>query len=96
MSMFVRALSHGCVRVQEWQELAHFLVRSDTIRYSTDTLTAWISRQEKHTISGFPRVPLFIRYFTVEGKANRLQFYDDVYGYDALLKDKYFAYRKFE
>ncbi|MEO6914777.1 MAG: L,D-transpeptidase family protein [Chitinophagaceae bacterium] len=89
-----RALSHGCVRVQKWESLSRFLVRSDTIRFPTDTLAAWIGRREKHTVSGFPRVPLFIRYFTVEGKNDRLIFYSDIYGYDRIDRNKFFSKRK--
>lgn len=86
-----RALSHGCVRVQDWQDLAHFLVRNDTVKYHIDTLASWIVRQEKHVVSGFKKVPLFIRYFTSEAKDGRVKFYDDVYGDDKVLAEKYFA-----
>ena len=84
-----RALSHGCVRVQDWEALYQFLIRSDTARFPVDTLSAWFSRQEKHTVTGFPKVPLFIRYFTVEGKSGRLKFFNDIYGYDRMLRHKY-------
>ena len=87
----LRALSHGCVRVQDWRELAHFLVRNDTIKYNIDTLANWIVREEKHVVSGFKKVPLFIRYFTCEGSYGRIKFYDDIYGEDKILTDKYFA-----
>jgi murein L,D-transpeptidase YcbB/YkuD len=90
-SKSARALSHGCVRVQDWEDLAHFLVRNDTVRYSADTLTSWIVRQEKHVVSGFRKVPLFIRYFTVEGKDGRVRFYDDIYAEDKMLTEKYFS-----
>lgn len=86
-----RALSHGCVRVQDWRDLAHFLVRNDTIKYNVDTLASWIVRQEKHVVSGFKRVPLFIRYFTCEGVDGRIKFYDDIYGEDKILTEKYFS-----
>jgi L,D-transpeptidase YcbB len=86
-----RALSHGCVRVKEWEKLSRFLVRMDTLTYPADTLKAWISRQEKHVVSRFPKLPLFIRYFTVEGKDSALRFYDDIYGQDRVLIDKYFG-----
>lgn len=86
-----RALSHGCVRVQDWKDLAHFLVRNDTVKYHTDTLASWIVRQEKHVVSGFKKVPLFIRYFSCEAKDGTLRFYDDVYGDDRVLAEKYFA-----
>jgi L,D-transpeptidase YcbB len=85
-----RALSHGCVRVKEFMKLADFLVRYDSIRFPPDTLRSWITRQEKHVVSGFPRVPIFIRYFTCEGKNGDIRFYNDVYGEDRVLSQRYF------
>ncbi|WP_160290241.1 L,D-transpeptidase family protein [Flavihumibacter solisilvae] len=85
-----RALSHGCVRVQEWEKLSRFLVRNDEIRYNPDTIKAWIGRQEKHIISDFARVPIYIRYFTIEAKDDKLRFFDDIYGEDRFLADRYF------
>ncbi len=86
-----RALSHGCVRVKDFRKLADYLVRNDTIKYHPDTLKSWISRQEKHIVSGFPRVPVYIRYFSCEGIRGRLKFYPDIYGEDRLLRNRYFA-----
>lgn len=81
-----RALSHGCVRVQKWDSLAYFLVRNDTLRYPADTLKAWMQRQEKRMVSGFQRLPIFIRYFTVEGTMDSLlQFNRDIYKEDSVL-----------
>ncbi len=86
-----RALSHGCVRVKEWRKLSDFLVRNDTMRYHPDTLRAWIKRQEKHTIYGFARVPIYLRYFTCEGKKGKILFHDDIYFEDRELRNRYFA-----
>jgi murein L,D-transpeptidase YcbB/YkuD len=86
-----RALSHGCVRVKEWRKLSDFLIRNDTTKYHPDTLRAWIKRQEKHTIWGFARVPIYLRYFTCEGKKGHIVFYDDIYGEDKQLRNRYFA-----
>ena len=86
-----RALSHGCVRVQQWRKLSNFLIRNDTMRYHPDTLKAWIQRQEKHTVYGFARVPIYLRYFTVEGKKGKILFHDDIYGEDRALRNRYFA-----
>ncbi|ULQ53481.1 L,D-transpeptidase family protein [Flavihumibacter fluvii] len=86
----IRALSHGCVRIQEWEKLAHFLVRDNEIRYHPDTLRAWITRQEKHVISDFLHVPIFIRYFTCEAEEGKIKFFDDIYGDDRLLAQRYF------
>ncbi len=90
-----RALSHGCVRVEKWKDLSHFLIRNDTARFNVDTLGAWISRAEKHVVSGFKGLPVYIRYFTVEGKEDgKLKFYKDIYKEDSVLSARYFAGKK--
>lgn len=93
-----RSLSHGCVRVQDWQKLAYSIVRYDhrdeltkTPSPQEDSLTAWLVRKEKHHIPVRNRLPVYIRYFTCEGKNGRIMFYDDVYGEDKGLQEKYFA-----
>ncbi|HVU95845.1 MAG TPA: L,D-transpeptidase family protein [Puia sp.] len=86
-----RAVSHGCVRVQQWRKLSAFLIRNDTMRYHPDTLKNWIVRQEKHTVWGFAHVPIYLRYFTAEGKKGKIAFYDDIYGEDRVARNKYFA-----
>ena len=89
-SKSARALSHGCVRVQEWEKLSHFLVRNDEIRYHPDTIRAWIDRQEKHIISDFSQLPIYIRYYTCEAGKSGLSFFEDIYGVDQLLMERYF------
>ena len=86
-----RSLSHGCVRVQKWKELAEFLVRKDSLTIPVDSLNSWISRKEKRVVQGFERVPIFIRYFTCEGRDGKIRFYEDIYGSDKILREKYFA-----
>ncbi len=86
-----RSLSHGCVRVQNWRNLASYLVRNDTVKYHSDTLIRWIANQEKHIVSGFKKVPVYIRYFTCEGEGGKLKFYDDIYSDDKILTERYFA-----
>lgn len=86
-----RAMSHGCIRVQNWKNLAFYLVRNDTVKYHRDTLTSWIERQEKHVVSGFKKVPVYIRYFTCEGNDGRVKFYDDIYAEDKVLAQKYYT-----
>jgi murein L,D-transpeptidase YcbB/YkuD len=86
-----RAVSHGCVRVQQWRKLSAFLIRNDTLKYHPDTLKNWISRQEKHTVYGFAHVPIYLRYFTTEGKKGKIVFYEDIYGEDRVARNRYFA-----
>lgn len=95
-----RSLSHGCVRVQEWQKLSQFILNNDSMyvvtkgktNYTkTDSVTQWLSNKEKHYIPVRDRLPLFIRYFTCEGRNGKIYFYDDIYNEDHRLKEKYFS-----
>ena len=94
-----RALSHGCVRVQEWEKLAFYIANNDStknfkkelLKYNIDSIKSWIAKKERHRIDVKYHIPLYIRYFTCEGKKNRILFYDDIYGDDKLLIEKYFA-----
>ncbi len=94
----MRSLSHGCVRVQEWEKLAFYIIRNDsvlvqpdTLKYNTDSITNWIANKEKHRLNVKFQIPLFIRYFSCEGKGGGIRFYDDIYGDDRKLKQLYFA-----
>jgi murein L,D-transpeptidase YcbB/YkuD len=92
-----RALSHGCVRVQEWQSLVNYILKNDSLNASghnytrTDSLLTWLNKKEKHSIPIHNRIPLFIRYVTADVKNGKLVFYDDIYGEDKWLEEKYFA-----
>ena len=94
----MRSLSHGCVRVQQWEKLAYSIVRYDNKeKFSEspspveDSLTTWLRRKEKHTIPVRNKLPVYIRYFTCEGMNGKLLFYDDIYAEDKYLHEKYFA-----
>jgi murein L,D-transpeptidase YcbB/YkuD len=83
-----RAMSHGCVRVQQWDSLAMYLIRGDTVRHPRDSVKAWISREEKKQVDLARRIPIYLRYFTAEGKEGTLLFHDDIYGEDKILRRK--------
>lgn len=95
----MRSLSHGCVRVQEWQKLAFYLVRNDSmlakqpelLNYNSDSVMQWISLKEKHRIDVKNKFPLFIRYFGCELVNGKIKFYDDIYNEDKAMREKYFA-----
>jgi murein L,D-transpeptidase YcbB/YkuD len=95
-----RAFSHGCVRVQEWQKLSNYILQNDSTHITSlgnssftkaDSVSRWLDKKEKHFIPVKFRIPLFIRYFTCEGKDGKIVFYDDVYDEDRKLKERYFA-----
>lgn len=94
----IRSLSHGCVRVQEWEKLAFYIVRNDsthvlpdTLKYNTDSITSWIAQKQKRRVMVKEPLPLFIQYFSCEVIDGKLKFYDDIYGDDRSLKEKYFT-----
>ena len=94
-----RALSHGCVRVQEWEKLAYYIagndsslsIRKDSLKYTADSIRSWIAQKERHHIDVKNHIALFIRYFSCEGKKGKVVFYEDIYGEDRQLMEKYFA-----
>ncbi|MEO6252525.1 MAG: L,D-transpeptidase family protein [Ferruginibacter sp.] len=94
-----RALSHGCVRVQEWEKLAYYIAgndstlstKRDSLKYTADSIRNWIANKERHRVDVKNHIPLYIRYFSCEGKNGTIKFYDDVYGEDKVLMEKYFA-----
>lgn len=92
-----RALSHGCVRVQEWERLADYILvnespNADGSRNTkADSVRSWLKKKQKRSIAVRNRLPLFIRYFTCDGKNGGIVFYDDIYGEDKRLREKYFA-----
>jgi L,D-transpeptidase YcbB len=94
-----RALSHGCVRVQKWDSLAFYIARNDSInlkpgdslRYNADSIRTWIAEKKNKRIQIKNRLPLFITYYSCEGKNGKIKFYDDIYGDDKALREKYFS-----
>ena len=93
-----RALSHGCVRVQEWEKLAMYIARNDsmnlklgdTLRYTTDSIHNWLAEKKHKRMVVKNKLPLYITYFSCEGKDGKIKFYEDIYGEDKVLREKYF------
>ncbi|MEP6675256.1 MAG: L,D-transpeptidase family protein [Ferruginibacter sp.] len=94
-----RAISHGCVRVQEWQSLANYIARTDSISakpngqlaYTTDSIRSWIASKKHRQMEVKSKIAVYLRYFSCEGKNGKIKFYDDIYGEDKILREKYFA-----
>lgn len=94
-----RSLSHGCVRVQEWEKLSNYIAmidsmssrRKDSLSYTSDSLRSWISAKKHRQVQVRSKIGVFLRYFTCEGKDGKIRFYEDIYGEDKALREKYFA-----
>ena len=82
----MRAMSHGCVRVQQWDSLAQYLVYTpDTANHRGDSVRIWLAREEKRQVDLPKHIPIYLRYFTAEGHDGTMVFYDDIYGEDRVL-----------
>lgn len=95
-----RALSHGCVRVQEWEKLSNYLLTNDSIQASmkrskaftpSDSVRRWLVQKEKKSIPVRNRIPVFIRYYTCEAVNGRINFYEDIYNEDKMLRDYFIS-----
>ena len=77
-----RAFSHGCIRVEEPEVLAQYVLRDDPTWTEPKILTAMHSGNEQHVKLKTP-IPVHIAYFTawVDDKGG-LHFQPDIYGYD--------------
>ena len=77
-----RAFSHGCVRVEEPEALAQYVLRDDSTWTESKILAAMHSGDEQHVKLKTP-IPVHIVYFTAWVDANGgLHFQPDIYGYD--------------
>jgi murein L,D-transpeptidase YcbB/YkuD len=93
-----RALSHGCVRVQEWEKLTYYISALDSTNYESDpkrvvsdSIKVWLGRKEKHVVRVKTPLPVYFRYFTVAGKKGKLFFYDDIYHEDKTAREASFS-----
>ena len=95
-----RALSHGCVRVQEWEKLAWYVLQVDSTVAAEktmnrpgwvqrDSVRAWLSRKERRVVPLKSRIPVYFRYFTAEAIKGSLLIYPDIYGEDAMVRHLY-------
>ena len=81
-----RALSHGCIRMEQPLELAAFLLRRDG-------RSAVLPSEEECANQPRPRdvrlgrpIPLYVRYATCTAENGHLRFYADVYGRDEVIR----------
>ena len=91
-----RSLSHGCVRVQNWDSLYQYIILSDkkanaddvaSNQVMVDSVKNWLNAKKRRTISVTNELPIYIRYFTAALKNGRIEFYEDVYGEDNKIRN---------
>lgn len=84
-----RALSHGCVRVENAITLAHLLVTGIPGKKSSE-IEYYLQKQECHYIDLKKEIPIHIRYVTAEFMNGSFYQYDDVYKQDHQLIEEFY------
>ncbi len=81
----VRALSHGCVRVEKARELAITLLKDDP-KWTADRVDRAMHAGKESTYTLKRKIPVYIAYFTAWADAEgRVAFFPDVYDRDRRL-----------
>jgi murein L,D-transpeptidase YcbB/YkuD len=62
----MRALSHGCCRLEKFMDFAEFLIRDDSIKYPVDSFLVDLTREKQKYVYARHPVTLYINYFTAE------------------------------
>jgi len=77
-----RAQSHGCIRLEQFTQLADFLIRDDSLHYTYDSLQQYFSIQQQRKINLKNRLPIYTRYYTSHADSTGLKLYLDIYRKD--------------
>jgi murein L,D-transpeptidase YcbB/YkuD len=77
-----RGLSHGCVRVEEPEALAAYVLRDQPEWTAGDISAAMQTGREKH-VALKSKIPVFIVYNTAWSHGGGVRFLKDLYGHDA-------------
>jgi murein L,D-transpeptidase YcbB/YkuD len=85
-----RAVSHGCVRIEEPMAFVKFLLEGHST-WNPTKIQAYLNQTQEGKIVFLERkVPIFIDYVTAwVDEAGRIQLREDVYGKDRVLKEAF-------
>jgi murein L,D-transpeptidase YcbB/YkuD len=82
-----RDLSHGCVRVQDPEALAVWVLREQSDWGAERVHAALVGDREDYAVPVLPPIPVYLVYVTaLVDAAGDLRFFDDIYGHDARLQ----------
>lgn len=88
-----RALSHGCVRVEAWEDLAYYILENDSKVAANaipmDSLYTLLMFKKKRYLPVRKKLPLFIRYITCDVRDGKLVFYEDIYDQDRKIQEQW-------
>ncbi|MCB0478434.1 MAG: L,D-transpeptidase family protein [Crocinitomicaceae bacterium] len=80
----MRYYSHGCMRLENPRDLAHYLIATDPKnRFIADSLDVELEKAKNQSIPLKQSIPIFIEYRTVNADSTgKISFYNDYYGRD--------------
>lgn len=87
-----RSLSHGCIRLSQPKKLAQYLLRDDTVHFSSIKIDSLMNLQKEKWVTLKNPVPVMISYYTAfVDSTGKLNFRNDIYGHDSAMAVKMFA-----
>lgn len=79
----MRAMSHGCCRLEKFMDFAKFLIRDDSVKYPVDSLYLDTAKSIQKYVYLKKPIALYFAYFTAEtDDYSELKFFIDVYKRD--------------
>jgi murein L,D-transpeptidase YcbB/YkuD len=85
-----RAYSHGCIRLQEPEKMANYVLR-DQPEWTPEKISEAMNSGEEKFVKVKQPIPVVITYYTAwVDEQGRINFRDDIYGHDAKLAAKMF------
>jgi murein L,D-transpeptidase YcbB/YkuD len=81
----VRALSHGCIRVEHAADLATWMLQ-DSVRWTADSVHTLMTQPTERIVTLAQPIPVYLTYWTAwVDEDGSVEFRDDVYGWDTKL-----------
>jgi murein L,D-transpeptidase YcbB/YkuD len=85
-----RSLSHGCVRVEEPDKLAQYVLR-DQPEWTPEKIEAAMHAGQEHRVNLKAPIPVYILYMTAWVHEGGVRFLKDIYGHDEEQEAKLWA-----
>jgi murein L,D-transpeptidase YcbB/YkuD len=77
-----RTISHGCIRLQDAEKLATYLLRNSS-SWTPDKISAAMNSGKEQSVKVSPAMPVIISYYTTwVDETGNLHFAEDIYGND--------------
>lgn len=91
----IRALSHGCMRLEKYMDLANYVIRDDSIHYKPDSILHYLEMKERKQINLKKPLKIYVKYYTCEADSEgNVMFYTDIYHKDEQMKAVLYKHAK--